>query len=92
MSGCDTVSSFSGIGKKTAWDVWKSMPHMTPLFEKLSTEPTQVTDEDMDQLERYVILTYSRTSPILKVNEARKYMFAHGNRQIEKHNLPQEML
>ncbi len=86
LTGCDTVSSFSGIGKKTAWDVWRSMPHLTPLFVKLSSKPQQVTDDDMEQLERFVIVMYSRTSPILKVNEARKYMFAHGNRQIE--NVP----
>lgn len=30
VSGCDVVSSFHGIGKKTAWSVWLSMQHMTP--------------------------------------------------------------
>ncbi len=89
MSGCDTVSAFSGIGKKSAWDVWRSMPHLTPLFVKLSSVPQ--TDDDMEQLERFVIGMYNRTSPVLKVNEARKYMFAHGNRQIEMYH-PPEML
>ena len=26
-TGCDTVSFFSGVGKKTAFNVWKSYPH-----------------------------------------------------------------
>ena len=34
VSGCDTVSSFHGIGKKTAWNAWCSMPHLKPLFAK----------------------------------------------------------
>ena len=28
ISGCDTVSTFYRIGKKTAWVVWRSMPHL----------------------------------------------------------------
>ena len=40
----------------------------------------------MDTLERFVVLLYKRTSPLQKVNEARKILFACGNRQIE--NIP----
>lgn len=89
VSGCDTISSFSGIGKKTAWKVWRSLPQLKPVFKRLSEAPHEITDEDMDQLERYVVLLYSRTSSLTKVNmvnEARKHLFAYGNRQIE--NIP----
>ena len=28
LSGCDTVSFFNGIGKKTALDIWRSLPNL----------------------------------------------------------------
>ena len=30
VSGCDTVSAFHGIGKKTVWSIWCSMNHLKP--------------------------------------------------------------
>ena len=32
LTGCDTVSIFSGHGKKTAWKVWKVFPEVTEIF------------------------------------------------------------
>ena len=32
LKGCDTVSSFCGRGKKTAWDVWSCFPEVTRCF------------------------------------------------------------
>ena len=32
FTGCDTVSSFSGRGKKTAWNTWQSYPEVTEAF------------------------------------------------------------
>ena len=37
MSGCDTVSNFCGISKKTVGNVWRSMPEIWPVFERLSS-------------------------------------------------------
>jgi len=86
FSGCDTVSSFSGIGKKTVWDVWRSLPSLNTLFSCLSHTPEAITDEYMEQIERFVVLLYSRTSQLLTVNAARKQLFSYGNRKLE--NLP----
>ncbi|XP_014677523.1 PREDICTED: uncharacterized protein LOC106817375 [Priapulus caudatus] len=86
VSGCDTVSSFSSIGKKTTWDVWRSLPNLTAVFIRLSDTPEEVTEADMEELERFVVLLYSRTSQITTVNAARKQLFSHGNRKIE--NIP----
>ena len=86
ISGCDTVSAFKGVGKKTAWSVWNSMQHLKPVFCRLSKAPTLVSTEDMDEVERFVVLLYQRTSSLRKVNEARKRLFAVGNRNIE--NVP----
>ena len=32
FTGCDTVSSFSGKGKKTAWETWNVFPVITNAF------------------------------------------------------------
>jgi hypothetical protein len=86
FSGCDTVSAFHGVGKKIAWYVWCSMRHLKPVFYRLSKSPSHVSSEDMDEIERYVVLLYQRTSSHSKVIDARKRMFASGNRKIE--NIP----
>ena len=86
ISGCDTVSSFYGIGKRTAWAVWRSMPHLNPIFVRLSRAPCQISSNNMDAVERHVVLLYQRTSTLSHVNEERKQMFAFGNCKIE--NIP----
>ena len=84
FSGCDTVSSFCGIGKKTAWNVLQSMKQVLPVFQHLSSAPSSVTEEQMNEIERYVVVMYKNTSQLSKVNEARKQLFSSGNRKIEK--------
>ena len=32
LAGCNTISIFSGRGKKTAWKVWKLLPEVTETF------------------------------------------------------------
>jgi hypothetical protein len=85
FTGCDTVSSFSHKGKKTAWETWMAFPHVTEAFVTLSSIPESIPDECMVQLERFVVLLYCRTSEHSSVNEARKHLFARG-RQID--NIP----
>ena len=85
LSGCDTVSAFHGIGKKTAWAVWCSMPHLATVFSWLARAPSQVFHYDLNEIERYVVLLYQRTSAPSHVNEARKQLFAQ-NRTME--NIP----
>ena len=85
LSGCDTVSAFHGIGKKTAWAVWCSMPHLATVFSQLARAPSQVSSDDFNEIERYVVLLYHRTSALSHVNEARKQLFAQ-NRKME--NIP----
>ena len=86
FSGCDTVSSLSSVGKKTAWEVWKSLAEITEVFQRLSAIPDEVTEADLKELERYVVLLYSRTSHLTDVNEARKHLFSYCNRNLE--NIP----
>ena len=50
FTGCDTVSSFGGRGKKTAWDTWMTFSDVTIAFCSLATTPHAV-DEWMELLE-----------------------------------------
>ena len=85
LSGCDTVSAFHGIGKKTAWAVWCSIPHLATVFSRLAHAPSQVSPDDLNVIERYGVLLYQRTSSLSHVNGARKQLFAQ-NRKME--NIP----
>ena len=78
VSGCDTVSAFRGVRKKTAGAIWRSMSHLDQIFARLSHAPKQIFTEDLKQLERVVVPLYQRTSPLSRVNDARKQMFTQN--------------
>ena len=40
FTGCDTVSSFAGRGKKTTFDIWNFFDKVTPVFSTLMTDPS----------------------------------------------------
>ncbi|MES9882295.1 MAG: hypothetical protein ABW185_15600 [Sedimenticola sp.] len=86
ISGCDTVSFIHGIGTKIAWGVWNSLPSLDHVFNYLSRTPISISENDMAELERYVVLLYSKTATWKTVNSARQHMFAQGNRKLE--NIP----
>ena len=86
FTGCDTVSSFNNIGKKTAWDVWKMFPEVSVAFLGLSAAPAEIPPCDRAVLERYVVLLYDKTSNLLDVNSARAHLFTKAGRQIN--NIP----
>ena len=64
FSGCDTVSSFCGIGKKIVRDVWRSLPSLTTLFGCLSHTPEAITDDYMEEIEicGFIVQPYFPTS------------------------------
>lgn len=45
FTGCDKVSSFTGIGMKTAWETWKTYDAVTNAFLELSKCPTDVSND-----------------------------------------------
>ena len=83
FTGCDTVSSFKAIGKKTAWERWKSFNDVTEAFLTLSGGPEDIDEETRGLLERFAILLYDKTSPQTSINLLRKELFTRG-RSIEK--------
>ena len=56
-----------------------------PFLSRLARAPSQVSPDDLNEIERYVVLLYQRTSSLSHVNEARKQLFAQ-NRKME--NIP----
>ena len=85
FTGCDTVSSFNGRGKKTCWDTWKAVDEVTPAFSALTVTPNTI-DDWLETLERFVVLLYDRTSSLDNVNEARKMLFTQKGREL--HHIP----
>lgn len=86
ITGCDTVSFFSGRGKTSAWDVWSVFPQITDTFSMLASVPEEIPEQAMALVERFVVLLYSRTSSQTTVNKARQELFSKGNRSLE--NIP----
>ena len=84
FSGCDTVSSFAGRGKKTVWEIWKVFNEVTPAFCTLASNPDPSSIGDhLEVLERFVVLLYNRTSTEMNVNEARKQLFSQKGRPMD---------
>lgn len=83
FTGCDTVSSFTGKGKKTAWETWRSFPEVNSAFEEICTMPNELSEASILLIERFVVLMYDRVSEDLTVNEARKQLFTKKSRAIE---------
>jgi len=86
LTGCDTVSSFAGRGKKTAWQTWQTFPEVTKAFKELMNLEGGVNPTSMSVVERFVVLMYDRTSDKTDVNEARKQLFTQKSRALE--NIP----
>ncbi|EDO43913.1 predicted protein [Nematostella vectensis] len=54
FTGCDTVSCFYGKGKQKALETWHIYPEVTPVFAAMASAPSEMLDEWMSILERYV--------------------------------------
>ena len=77
FTGCDTVSSFNGCRKKTAWVVWAAFPEITDAFARLSLSSTIIDEGVLSLLERFVVLLYDRTGSSMSVNDARRSTMLH---------------
>ena len=58
FTGCDTVSSFHGKGKKSARENWKMCPSFTGTLQRLSSLPSSVSDEELADIEQFVVVLY----------------------------------
>ena len=89
FSGCDTVSGFRGKGKKSFLQTCNVFPDITETFAKLSRFPVSISDMDVYELARFVVLLYDRASPFSDVNAARKTLFMQKGTQFD--HLPPTM-
>ena len=53
LTGCDTVSSFYGKGKKSAWTAWMAYPVITNTFTSLLEKPEEFNNDLLDEIEIY---------------------------------------
>ena len=85
FKGCDTTSSFLGIGKKTAWAAWQAYPDLTEKLLTLSDDPTLLTldSNHMTRLERWTVVMYSKSSGCSRVNDVTRQLFTHGTRTLD---------
>ena len=85
FKGCDTTSSFLGIGKKTAWAAWQAYPDLTEKLLTLSDDPTLLTldSNHMARLERWTVVMYSKSSGCSRVNDVTRQLFTHGTRTLD---------
>ena len=70
------VSVDRGKGKKSAWQTWNVCEDVTETFKKLSNCPQEISDDDLQKLENFVVLMYDRSNAASCVNEARLDHFA----------------
>ena len=68
---------------RAAWDVY---PEVTEAFEELMHMADPISDRTLEVIERFVLLMYSRTSDLSRVNDARKQLFGQKSRSLE--NIP----
>ena len=80
------MSSFADIGEKTAWAAWNVYTEVTEAFEELMHMADPISDMTLEVIERFVVLMYSRTSDLSRVNDARKQLLAQKSRSLE--NIP----
>eukprot|EP00794_Sanderia_malayensis_P021193 gene21193-23274_t len=83
FTGCDTVSSFAGKEKTSAWQCWKAYPGATETLQRLSDSPETISEGDLTQLQRFVILMYDRSSSRTDVNDCRRHLFTKKSRPID---------
>jgi len=57
FTGCDNVSSFSGKGEKTAFEVWRCYPDATKGFLSIAEGNPE---EAVRYIEKFVVLMYNR--------------------------------
>ena len=77
ITGCDTVSSFYGIGKAVGFDRLVKNTHLLNSF----GYTLDITDETMKYAEQFVALCYSQKHLFTDINKCRYNMFSKSQKQ-----------
>ncbi|KAG1681488.1 hypothetical protein GQR58_011811 [Nymphon striatum] len=70
LTGCDSISQFADIGKKTAWKV---VMKEGACLRKLGS--AKIDDRIIKDVERFVCKLYLKDTPMTSINEVRKEIF-----------------
>ena len=74
----------SFVSKNTVWKIWNFFDEATPVFMKLSDQPTiEDVKKAMPTINRFTVLLYNKTSNSLTTNKCRRELFCQG-REIDK--------
>ena len=79
LTGCNTMSSFAGHGKKTAWAIWIVLPELTDALLEVSSALSTTPEDVLHCTERFVILLYNRTRTSTDIDKARRKLFSKKN-------------
>ena len=78
FTGCDNVSTFYSIGKKTAWNVFIThLRKFASLFARLPYA-NELTDDDFNLIQLLVCLFFTKDESIKTVDECRLHLFQKG--------------
>ena len=75
FSGCDTISSFHGRGKKSAWESLVSFPEVKVAFQYMVDHPFEALDISSPHF-KFTVILYNRTSASDSVNKAKRELLA----------------
>lgn len=76
FTGCNTTSTFYGIGKITAWNAWMNFPIVnSAMLQLVQDGSSDLSDESMSVLEKFTILMYDSGSKMSKLHECRRDLF-----------------
>lgn len=67
---------FCRTWEKTAWTTWNTLPQLTDTLLKLSCAPSDIPEDAMLVIERFVIILYDRTIICTDIDKARQRLFA----------------
>ncbi|KAG1703660.1 Copine-4 [Nymphon striatum] len=83
---CETTSSFSGKGKKTAWKAWKSYQEATDAFFYMKENPfdnIEIMSPYFEILEHLTVVMYDKSSSTSSTNALQRGLFTKQNRNLE---------
>lgn len=69
---------------KTAWNVWNMFPELTLVLKALLISREDTYHKCLDVIERFVILSYDRTSSLRKGDEFRQDLFSGKARPLDQ--------
>ena len=85
ITGCDSVSSFSGIGKKTALTTLKeNIDEVIEIFQFGDSASLDLQDECVEAAIKFVCLLYDKKAKDADINGLRYTLFSKKNLSVDK--------